>query len=313
MSTSNSIVFGPAGKVGSAVARRAQELGAKVSLAMRDPEKPIPGLTTDQEHEGGFERVLADLNEPETTHAAVSKTGAKRAFIYIVYGSPDNMRSSIAALKSAGIEYVVFLSSEGITGDLRSVPQSEFIAWVHAQVEINLEEIFGVGGFVAVRPGFFASNSLWWKKMIASDSRVKIAYPEAKLDWISPEDIGRVCAALLVGGPQAVEGPEPNIIRLRGPELVTQREAVSSIAKAIGKSIKVTELDEQEGLKMLMESNGMPEFIAKRLIDLFRSRAEDGNFFEGDEEPVRNVRKYAGREPTRFPEWAEENKQEFSI
>jgi uncharacterized protein YbjT (DUF2867 family) len=313
MTISNSIVFGPTGSVGSAVARRAQALGAKVSLAMRDPEKPIPGLTAAQEHEGGFERVSADLTKPETIQAAVTKTGAKHAFIYMMFGSPDNMRSSIAALKSAGIEYVVFLSGDNIKGDTRSVPPSQFLAWSHAQVEINLEEIFGVGGYVTVRATFFASNSLWWKKMIASDSEVKTVYPEAKLDWISPEDIGRVCGTLLAEGPQAVAGPETNIIRVRGPELVTQRDAVGSIGRAIGKSIKVTQLDEQEGLKTLMESNGMPEDMAKGLIALYKLRAEGTSFFEGDEEPVRNLGKYAGREPTKFSEWAEENKQAFSV
>jgi hypothetical protein len=70
------------------------------------------------------------------------------------------MRSTITALKTGGIEFVVFLSSAGIRGDVRSQPSDDFISWGHAQVEINLDEMFGVDKYAAVRPAYFATNSL---------------------------------------------------------------------------------------------------------------------------------------------------------
>jgi hypothetical protein len=66
------------------------------------------------------------------------------------------MRSSIEALKLAGIEFVIFLSSVAVQGDIRTIPASKIIPWAHAQVEINLEEVFGPTGFVVARPAFFA-------------------------------------------------------------------------------------------------------------------------------------------------------------
>ena len=128
MTTIKTIVFGPTGNVGFATARTAQRHGAKVFLAMRDLRKPIPGLSVEQEPEGGFERVQADLTKPETITMAVNQTGAKHAFIYVTFGTSDNMRSSIMALKAAGIEFTVFLSSDGIQSDIRSVAPSDFIA-----------------------------------------------------------------------------------------------------------------------------------------------------------------------------------------
>jgi NAD(P)-dependent dehydrogenase (short-subunit alcohol dehydrogenase family) len=119
MTTIKTIVFGPTGNVGFAAARGAQQHGAKVFLAMRDPRKPIPSLSAEQEAQGGFERVQADLTKPETIAMAVNQTGAKHAFIYVTFGTSDNMRSSIMALKSAGIKFVVFLSSDGIQSDIR--------------------------------------------------------------------------------------------------------------------------------------------------------------------------------------------------
>lgn len=318
MPTSNTIIFGPTGHVGSAVTRNIHHYGAKtVFLAMRYPQKPIPGLSLDQEQERSFQRVQADLTKPETIHAAVEKSGAKRAFIYMARGSSDNMRSSIEALKSAGIEYVVFLSSVSVQGDIRSIQPSKIIAWPHAQVEINLEEIFGRKGFVAVRPAFFASNAMWWKRMIC-EGEVKLVYPEAKLDWISPGDIGRVCAALLAGGLRPVdEADERNFVRLYGPELVSQRDAFGIIGRAIGKDIKVTQLDEHEALEVFEKEIGMPGLMGKSIINFLKMRAgieESDRADQGPayEEAVSNVPKYAGGQPTRFEEWVEENRKEFS-
>lgn len=119
---------------------------------MRDPQKPIPGLTSEREREGGYERAQADLTKTDSVAAAVKAAGAKRAFIYLAHPSPDHMRSTLTALKSAGIEFVVFLSSYTIPGEPRDVLPSELIPYIQAQVEITLDEVFGRDGYVAVRP-----------------------------------------------------------------------------------------------------------------------------------------------------------------
>ena len=316
MSTGDIIVFGPTGHVGSAVASSIHHNGAKmVFLAMRDPQKSIPGLSLDQEQERSVQRIEADLAKPETIHAAVEKSGAKRAFIYMINGTSDNMRSSIEALKSAGINFVVFLSSGAVDGDIRSIPPSSFIAWAHAQVEINLQEVFGRDGFVAVRPDFFASNAMWWKRMI-SVGEIKLAYPEAKFDWISPGDIGRVSAAFLVEGLRANDGAgDRNFVHLSGPELLSLRDAFGIIGRVIGKDIKVTRLGEHEGVEVFEKEHGFPEFLAKHLINVLKTRADgsDGAYEStAYKEAASNVAKYTGRPPTRFEEWVKENIQEFS-
>ena len=313
MTTTSTIVFGPTGAVASAAARTAHEHGAKVYLAMRDPQKAIPGLNPEHERGDGFERVQADLLKPDTVHAAVKKTGAKHAFIYMAPGSPDHMKSTISALKSAGIGFVVFLSSFSIQDDIKMIPQSEFIAFAHAQVEINLEEVFGVDGFVAVRPAWFASNALWWKTTVR-DGEVKIAYPDAKADWITPGDIGAVCGMLLARGLQGIDGADKkNFVNLCGPEMLSLREAMAIIAKAIGKDVEVTQLDEQGGVENFVKVHGFPEPVAKYLINALKRMDErtDDSFHRLYEEGAGNLRKYAGRLPTSFQQWVEENKQEF--
>ena len=311
MAPINTIVFGATGGVGSFAARTAQSKGAKVFLAMRDTSKPIPGLDSEEEQKNGFERVQADLTEPETLRAAVQKTQAKRAFFYLVFGAPDHMRSSIVALKESGVEFVVFLSSYSVQGDVAAIPPSNFIAWQHAQVEIVLEEVFGQGGYVAVRPWAFASNILWYKGMIQA-GEVKIPYPEAYFDYIAPKDIGTVCGMVLAKGFEYVKEKGGNqVITLCGPEMNSQGDTVRMIGRVLGKDIKVTALSEEEGVQFFMEISHLPESAARHFISELKNRdesiANDPEYLKG----AANVKVYTERGPTSVQEWVEENKEKI--
>ncbi|KIW83779.1 hypothetical protein Z517_03025 [Fonsecaea pedrosoi CBS 271.37] len=310
------IIFGPTGNVGSATVRAAHAQGAKVFLAMRDLEKAIPGYTPEQEREAGFERVFADLTKPETIETAVTKTGAKHAFIY-VFRTADHMKSSLVALKSAGIEFVVFLSSYTVPTNLsnETISPSNFIAWGHGQVELNLDQVFGIDGYVAVRPGYFATNALRWKNMV-SEGEIKIAYPEALFDWITPGDMGRVCGAVVAKEPHAVDSAAGRkVIRLCGPKIMSQAAAADTIGRVLGKELKVTRLDEEEGVEFFVKAAHVPETAARQLIAMLKQRVEAGNngeeLYESYEEAVANITKYGGRQPTKFDEWVEENKAIF--
>jgi uncharacterized protein YbjT (DUF2867 family) len=309
MASRKVIVFGPTGDVGSAAARTAEELGAKVVLAMRNREKPIPGLDTAKEKQGSFERVYADLTKPDTVRDAVNATGAKYAFIYCAHGTPDHMKSTIEALKSAGIDLVVFLSSFTVRGDLKAIQPSEVIPYTHAQVEINLGEIFGANGFVAARPGWFASNTRQYKAELEK-GRVKIYMPDAKVDCIVPEDIGRVCGTVLAKGPQ----DEQRAIFLYGPELLSQTDAIKILAKVLGNNPRIEIIDEQGAYKTFVEERGTPVPIAKYLISQMGKNSNEHNQLFGypvSEEQLSNVQKYSGRKATTFEEWVEQNKQMF--
>ena len=309
MGSENVIVFGPTGAVASSAARTAGELGAKVVLAMRDTQKSIAGLSAEDEKSGNFSRVQADLTKPDTVRNAVSSTNAKRAFIYLAHGSPDHMKETIAALKSAGIELVVFLSSFTIQEDLASIPPSEMIPWMHAQVELQLQEIYGEDNFVALRPGYFASNTVAYKSGLQEGS-VKIFKSDAKVDCIVPEDIGRVAGTVLAKGPQNAQRK----IYLYGPDIISQREAVQTLAKVLGKSPHIEDINAQDAHKHFT-SHGMPPPLADYMV-----RASERGSGAGEkqvfghavsEEELVNVEKYSGRKSTTFEKWVEQNKAIF--
>ena len=184
-------------------AQTAAEHGAKVALAMRDPNKAIPGLTKEKEESGSFTRIQADLLNPDTVAEAVKSSGAKRAFIYLAHGGSDHMKATIEAMKAAGIEFVVFLSSFTVHTDkpLRDIPPSDIIDYIHAQVEANLDDVFGPEHYVAVRPGAFATNLLRDKKGILA-GEVPLYGGQWKQDWTSAVDMGRVSGTILVNGPK---------------------------------------------------------------------------------------------------------------
>jgi uncharacterized protein YbjT (DUF2867 family) len=306
------IVFGATGDVGSAAARTAHSHGAKVFLALRDISKPVPGLTVTEERNAGYERVQADLTQPDTVRTAVLKTGATHAFIYAALGaSSDHLLSTAEALKAGGIELVVLLSSFTVQGDIRAIPQSDFIGYAHAQVELSLETVFGPRGYVTIRPAFFASNSRWWQKQIVEDEEVKWAFPDLKLDYISPDDIGAVCGTILAG---AFKGEHETSVFLCGPETdLSVADAIEIIGRVINKPVKLTKVSTDENIQVMVEKSGIPEPLARILTDGFAHENENQGMMRAETPEIRaNIERYLGRPATRFSEWMERNKDKFS-
>jgi hypothetical protein len=81
----------------------------------------------------------------------VQSLGITRAFIYQVYRKPDYIKSTLKAIKSAGINFVVFLSSYTISRDLYDMPPSEVIPYVYTQIELNLDKVYGDEYYIVLR------------------------------------------------------------------------------------------------------------------------------------------------------------------
>lgn len=300
MASPKVIVFGPTGNIASVASITAQSLGTQVFLAMRDPSKQIPGLTAEAEKAGNYSRVQADLTQPSTVSAAVKQSGATRAFIYAARGSPDHMRATITALKEAGVEYVVFLSSFTVTDPAANVPQEELIGFMHAQVEVNLEQIYGKGKYCAIRPGGFATNSMQWKQGIAS-GELKMHGMAFKMDCITPGDMGRVSGKVLV------EGTEDHAVYLYGPQNIPCKEVATRIAKVLGKDLQIGEQTDEEAVEE-MTNYGYPPPIVKYMV---KARVGEGLPRPFYQEGVENVRKYTGRSAMTLEEWVADNRQLF--
>jgi uncharacterized protein YbjT (DUF2867 family) len=305
------IIFGPTGNIGSVAAQTASKKGATVYLAMRDPNKTIPGLTKEAEQSGKYERIQADLTNAESIRSAVEKSGAEAAFLYLAHGTPDHMLSTFQALKDGGIKQVVFLSSFTVPKEkMEDVQPSDLISFMHAQAELSMRKLFAKDQVVAIRPGYFATNLVGQHKLGITERKVKLVNPDSLADMITNEDMGEVAGTVLVEGQR--DGQD--FIYLFGPEMIPEHTAYQAVGKLLGDKIEVVKVDADEGLQELVRE-GLPEPIAKYLVGLMQDTVDGKDVWKSlrelHGEGVANVKKYTGHAALSFEEWAGRNKQMF--
>lgn len=306
----NVIVFGPTGAVGGSAALEASKREAKVWLAMRNTSKAIAEIPADVEKSGKFERVQADLTDPDSVATAVKKSGAKAAYVYLIHGTQDHMRGSLQAMRDAGVEYVVFLSSVAVAPgrDLRSFPPEPIIGYIHAQVELALEEI-GFPYVTALRPAAFASNHYnMGLDRSEKPPKVNIAYEDTLVDNIVPSDIGAVGGAVLAERPS--DGKE--VIFLCGPDHITMGEAWATIRRVSGRDdFDATPVSAEEYLARMSRHTPLP--LAKELLHAHDEWRDPEAMLPRAEyqRAVANIKKFSGREPTKFEDYIEAHKAEW--
>lgn len=299
----NVIIFGPTGDVGGAAALEASKRNATVWLAMRQITKPIAIIPPDLEHSSKFRRVEADLTNPESVKAAIKQSNARAAFVYLMFGMPS-MESTFLAMKDAGIEHIVFLSTFSIhpDEDRAQISPGRIIPLLHAQAEQAIEKA-GLS-YTTLRAGQFASNIL--KQGIHRNKtpwEADIVIDKTPRDNISPDDIGKVAGAMLVN---SLAETTEHVIYLLGPTLLHEREMVELVGKVAGKEIAVREHTPAE-MADLLNSSGMPP----PLMEYMRSVWEGEEWWTGDEafagldyaEIVGNVEKYSGYQPETFEQY----------
>ena len=127
-------------------------------------------------------------------------------------------------------------------------------------------------------------------------------------DYLAPSDIGTVCGALLTV--PRFEKEAGQSIYLCGPKIMNQREGFGVVSKALGKEIKIKEIDEE---RYFEKFGYIPRPILDTLVQGMReSNAGSDAYSEIYEKAAENVRRYTEREPTQFEEWVKENKASFA-
>ena len=226
--------------------------------------------------------------------------------MYVVHEIKDGMRRSFEALKESGITYVVLLSSFKVKDPLTSdTNKKDKIAAFHAAAEGTLRET-GIT-YTAVRPAWFNTN-IFWNLGDIKKGEVELLYPNVVYDYLAPSDIGTVCGALLTV--PRFEKEAGQSIYLCGPKIMNQREGFGVVSKALGKEIKIKEIDEE---RYFEKFGYIPRPILDTLVQGMReSNAGSDAYSEIYEKAAENVRRYTEREPTQFEEWVKENKASFA-
>jgi uncharacterized protein YbjT (DUF2867 family) len=231
--------------------------------------------------------VAADLERPETLPAALA--GAEKVF---VYAKPDGVDGFVRAAREAGVRHVVLLSSAAV-----AMPGNERnpIAQAHRTVETAIEES-GMD-WTFIRPGMFATNTLWWwSRSIRDEGVVRLPNPQAQTAPIHEKDMAALAVTALTE-----PGHAGQAYTVYGPESLTLRDQVTHIGDAIGRKITVEQITPEQAREELART--MPSVGVEAIL---RAWSADGPAAVSG-----IVEEITGHRPRTFAEWAIDHAGDF--
>jgi uncharacterized protein YbjT (DUF2867 family) len=263
------LVTGATGRVGRAV----------VDLLV-DAGVPVRALT----HRSGVaatlpasvQVVIGDLTVPESLDAGLQGVST----VFLVWTVPPATVPAVVERLATYARRVVFLSSPHQTPH-PFFQQPNPMAVLHADIE-RLIATAGLESTI-IRPGIFASNTLfWWAPTIRADGVVRWPYGAAETAPVDDRDVAAVAARTLYQ-----DGHAGGDYVLTGPESLSQAEQVSIIGDVLGRRIRFEELSpdefrsETEGswprpaVDMLLAAwgatMGRPAFMTSTVFDILGS------------------------------------------
>jgi uncharacterized protein YbjT (DUF2867 family) len=279
------LVIGATGNIGSRVAQRLVDSGARPSVFVRNAKraKALFGDHVDI-HTG-------DLEKPGPSLAA-ALAGVDGIFL-VTDGSDLEKRDRAVsfAARDAGVRHVVKLSTLDVRTGIGTGP------W-HARGEDAVRES-GVA-FTFIQAAGFMSNALGWSESIRRESVLRSSTGEGKIAFIHPDDIAAVATDALTT--RDYDGQE---LVITGPEALSYGEMTAAIGRAIGKPLGFEEISDGQAYARAVKWAGKGPYV-DALVNIWRAVREDRLDTVTD-----GVKRVTGREPIPFDQWATENAQSF--
>jgi uncharacterized protein YbjT (DUF2867 family) len=216
------LVTGATGNVGRHVVSQLLHTGVAIRALGRNPTSA--GLPN------GVDVVRGDLSVPDTLDACLK--GVDTVFLLWPALTVDLAPAVLNVIRRHACR-IVFLSSLGIRDDLERQPDP--INAFHADIERLIEQSGLEWTFL--RPGGFATNTLWWAPQIRADGVVRWAYAACARASIHERDIAAVAVRVLTG-----DGHGAAKYLLTGPQTLTQVEQVQIIGEVIGRPLRFEEI-----------------------------------------------------------------------
>ena len=279
------LVFGATGNIGSRVAQRLINSGARPSVFVRSAKraKALFGDKVDI-HSGDLENPGRSL-----ATALVGVDG-----IFLVTDGWDLAKQDRAvsfAASHAGVGHVVKLSTLDVRTGIGTGP------W-HAQGEDAIRES-GVA-FTFIQAAGFMSNALSWSESIRREGVLRSSTGRGKIAFIHPDDTAAVAMASLT-----TRDYDGLALAITGPEALSYGEMAVSIGRAIGKPVRFEKITDGQAYARTVEWAGKGAY-ADALVDIWRAVRESRLDTVTD-----GVKQITGREPIPFDQWAVENASSF--
>ncbi|MGK5557352.1 NAD(P)H-binding protein [Actinomadura kijaniata] len=275
------LVTGSRGKVGQGVIARLHAAGLPVRAASAAPaELTVPD---------GVATAELRLDAPATFDAALD--GVRQVFLY---PEPSGIDAFVKSALAANVEHVVLLSSSTVVA-----PGAETDPL--AAHSLLVERALAASDLTCtfLRPDAFASNALGWAHPVSQGLPVELAYPEASLAPIHPDDIADIAAATFTDG--LLRG---RAATLTGAQALTLREQLAILAEATGRDITVVEITHAEAEEQM--ARYMPAPVAASLLALQKAASE------GPAAIADTTGTLLGRPARTFRQWAAENAAAFT-
>ncbi|MFJ6740735.1 SDR family oxidoreductase [Streptomyces sp. NPDC091279] len=276
------VVTGATGNIGRPLTRALADAGQRVTAVSRHAAA-VPD---------GVRHVAADLADPAGLQPVLA--GAKALFLLLSgdLHAPDARPADlIRVAEAAGVRRVVLLSTQGAATRPLGATRVVMRALEDTLRESGLE-------WAILRPGGFASNTLWWAESIRRRGVVAAPFGDVGLPIVDPADIAEVAAACLLE-----DRHNGAVHTLTGPEVITPREQTEALAAALGTPVRFHELTREEAKAGMALS--MPAELADDTLTILGAPNPAELAISPD---IENV---LGRAPRRFAEWASRNVAAF--
>ncbi|MEV5718737.1 NAD(P)H-binding protein [Amycolatopsis mediterranei] len=273
------LVTGATGSVGRLVVDELVAAGVPVRALTVDPERArLPAEA---------EVVVGSLARPSTLPVALESVSA-------VYLAPmaRTVRRFCELASEAGVERVVALSGSSVGDEHEGSSGHEYAA-----VEVAVR----AAGFAwtFLRPGAFMNNTLDWAPMVRA-GEVAMAHGDATQTPIDLGDIAAVAARVLVSA-----GHTGKTYVLSGPEAITLRGQVETLASVLGREIRFRELTPAEQRAQWI-GYGVPEAAVGWLLEGFEETLRH------PQAPTGVVEELLGRPGTTYAEWVAARREVFA-
>jgi len=278
------LVIGATGTVGLQVVSQLSTAGAKIRAMARHPEAA--------KFSHHVEVVRGDLTAPETLDPCLD--GVEKVFL--VWTAPPTAVGPALQRVSSHARRIVVLSAPLKT--LHPLfQQPNPLRTMMEQIE-RFIETSGLQ-WTFLRPGMFAANAVsWWAPQIRTGDVVRwpfLAVPTAPID---ERDIASVAVRALTEDGHA--GAE---YVLTGPQSLTHLEQISTIARVLGRSLRIEEISPEEARRELLPI--MPLGAVNMLLQAWAAAASH---------PAHLTSTFAqitGAAPKTFLDWTSANVAEF--
>jgi uncharacterized protein YbjT (DUF2867 family) len=246
------LVIGATGNVGGELVTHLLDQGHAVRALVRDASRArrLPD---------GAEIAVGDLDDADSLAAAAR--GTDGVFFMQVAPLPAQTEYMIQAARSAGVRKIVVLSSIGT----RLEPLPIIGARIAARDQVLRDSGLDV---TYLRANGLMSNALRWLPSIRDEGQVVDATDPGRQAVVDPYDIARVAALTLTQDGHAGHG-----YILNGPQALTAREQVETLADVLRRPIKFTAVTPEQLARDSIE-RGTPAELAEamqNLNELFRA------------------------------------------